>query len=691
MVKFEKLLEGELVPEWREAYVSYRHLKQDLKQIKYFFENHQYTKPALNHNISQEHVLSSFPSPLVDFRKLKHHLWSLWSQGGINLIIHQRRSDTSADGEDLFETELLGTDFRTDVQKLFFERLDTQLNKVNKFFRIKEQEYANWASQLQKQIGPLYEKRKGLSRKRVEDASAEDPGSNFKPVGTAMTKSDIHQYGKVLRGSFTEVYQGLGLLKDYCSLNLAAFGKILKKHDKITGQKVSNVYLRAVECSYFASTDKVTKLMEKVESLFIEHFTKGNRREALAYLKPTRKDNSVKLMFLLGLFSGSSISLLTIFVLLSTTLRQAKGLAGSSYPQFDFRVFSTLALLFLHLYMYGFNVFIWQRFHINYAVILESPPGKRLGFSDILLLSTGFTTIMLSGMVMQLVVYGTVGKFSVFPLTVMLVFFCLLLILPFDICCKSIRFTFLRHMGHIICSPLYQVTFCDFFLADQLTSQITAFQNSAWILCYYICGHLKIKDSDACKENLLFDNFLYFVSVLPYWWRLMQCVRSWLDDGDQSHIANGGKYLSALVAIIARVSFKYHDSKDWLTIFVVASAFATCYQLYWDVVVDWGLLQPKSMNPWLRDSLVLRQRYAYFISVGINTILRLAWLFSVLHLQDTWIDHDVIDFLFASLEVFRRGLWNFFRLENEHLKNIAKYMAMKEAFTISVDPKTEIV
>lgn len=92
----------------------------------------------------------------------------------MNQVIHQRRSDVCADGEDLFETELLGTAFKTEAQKLFFERLDAQLNKVNKFYRCKEQEYITWASQLQKQIGPLLEKIRGLSHKRVDDASSRD-------------------------------------------------------------------------------------------------------------------------------------------------------------------------------------------------------------------------------------------------------------------------------------------------------------------------------------------------------------------------------------------------------------------------------------------------------------------------------------------------------------------------------------
>ena len=145
---------------------------------------------------------------------------------------------------------------------------------------------------------------------------------------------------------------------------------------------------------------------------------------------------------------------------------------------------SSLGLIFLHLYMFGFNVFIWQRFHISYRVILDFPPRKKFGFYDIMLLSTAFTTILLGGMVIQLF-FSNTPKTSGLPLTIMLVrsvwiqqidkssifldqtgqllvllfisMCCLFLILPFDICCKSTRFTFLHQIWHIIWSPLYKV------------------------------------------------------------------------------------------------------------------------------------------------------------------------------------------------------------------------------------------
>ncbi|KAM0006590.1 hypothetical protein Hdeb2414_s0023g00629541 [Helianthus debilis subsp. tardiflorus] len=34
-------------------------------------------------------------------------------------------------------------------------------------------------------------------------------------------------------------------------------------------------------------------------------------------------------------------------------------------------------------------------------------------------------------------------------------------------------------------------------------------------------------------------------------------------------------------------------------------------------------------------------------------------------------------FIVASLEIVRRGLWNFFRVENEHLNNVGKFRAVK--------------
>ncbi|KAK9289022.1 hypothetical protein L1049_017493 [Liquidambar formosana] len=104
---------------------------------------------------------------------------------------------------------------------------------------------------------------------------------------------------------------------------------------------------------------------------------------------------------------------------------------------------------------------------------------------------------------------------------------------------------------------------------------------------------------------------------------------------------------------------------------------ATVYQLYWDFVKDWGFLNPKSKNLWLRDDLVLKNRSVYYMSIALNVVLRVAWVETVLRFRFGIVESRLLDFFLASLEVIRRGHWNFYRLENEHLNNVGNFRAVK--------------
>merc|ERR1712045_1027913 len=50
------------------------------------------------------------------------------------------------------------------------------------------------------------------------------------------------------------------------------------------------------------------------------------------------------------------------------------------------------------------------------------------------------------------------------------------------------------------------------------------------------------------------------------------------------------------------------------------------------------------------------------------------------------IHKEIISTVFKSLEVFRRFIWNFFRLENEHLNNCGEFRAVRD---ISINPLRE--
>lgn len=73
--------------------------------------------------------------------------------------------------------------------------------------------------------------------------------------------------------------------------------------------------------------------------------------------------------------------------------------------------------------------------------------------------------------------------------------------------------------------------------------------------------------------------------------------------------------MSAMLAAGAKVAYEKEKNVGWLCLVILMSSAATLYQLYWDFVKDWGLLQFNSKNPWLRDELVLRHKFIYYFSL----------------------------------------------------------------------------
>lgn len=67
----------------------------------------------------------------------------------------QVRNVDSSGSEEVYQTELLEGLATEDDAKLFFRRLDTEFNKVNRFYKCKEDEFMLRAQQLDKQITTL--------------------------------------------------------------------------------------------------------------------------------------------------------------------------------------------------------------------------------------------------------------------------------------------------------------------------------------------------------------------------------------------------------------------------------------------------------------------------------------------------------------------------------------------------------
>ncbi|XP_028759533.1 phosphate transporter PHO1 isoform X2 [Neltuma alba] len=495
-----------------------------------------------------------------------------------------------------------------------------------------------------------------------------------------INKRKIQCAEKMIRKTFVELYKALGLLKRYSSLNLLAFTKILKKFDKVSGQKASANYLKEVKRSHFVSSDKVVRLMDEVESIFTKHFANNDRKKAMKFLRPQQNKDSHTVTFFVGLLTGCFASLFCVYAILAHICGIFSSSTEPAYMQTVYPVFSVFALLSLHLFMYGCNLFMWKSTRINYNFIFEFSPNTALKHRDAFLICTATMTAVIGAMVIHLLLRTrgfSLSQVDVIP-GILLLFFIVILICPFDIFYRPTRYCFIRVIRNIVCSPFYKVLLVDFFMADQLTSQIPLLRHLETTACHLFARVFDTHHPESCHSGRLYIETTYLISFLPYYWRALQCARRWFDDSnDLNHLANMGKYVSAMVAGGARVTYGRREDNLWFAIVLITSVVATIYQLYWDFVKDWGFLNPKSRNPWLRDDLILKNKSVYYLSVALNVVLRVAWVETIMHLKVGPIESRMLEFLLASLEVIRRGHWNFYRLENEHLNNVGHFRAVK--------------
>ncbi|GMP46527.1 hypothetical protein CsSME_00014643 [Camellia sinensis var. sinensis] len=175
----------------------------------------------------------------------------------------------------------------------------------------------------------------------------------------------------------------------------------------------------------------------------------------------------------------------------------------------------------------------------------------------------------------------------------------------------------------------------DFFLADQLTSKVNYKHRQ-----------------NTCMDSGVYNTFYFIVATIPYVSRLLQ------KDGMQG--LNGVKYFITIVALCMRIDYSLNKGVSWNILAWIASVIVVVFGTYWDLVLDWGLLQRKSKNRWLI----------------LNVLLRFVWLQTVFH-QVPFLHKQIVAVIVAVLEIIHRGIWNLFRLENEHLNNVDKYRAFK--------------
>ncbi|XP_047317806.1 phosphate transporter PHO1 homolog 9-like [Impatiens glandulifera] len=730
-MKFGKEFASQMVQEWQEAYMDYNSLKNVLKDILRFRRRSSPSQPAPTARSGLKRRVSLYRA----FSGLTGNRQDEVGEDEVILVTAVQRDEGSSTSH--YQTKfLMSSEVGGEYEAVFFRRLDDEFNRVIKFYKDKVDEIMKEANNLNKQMDALialriridipsigYSRPAVMSRmdviqevemkeeslpmpkpKPIRTASpievldhvkinveAESPVSTLKKIfkrsnsGLNMNKEELSKVEHILKQAFIEFHQQLRLLKSYSFLNQLAFSKIMKKYDKITSRNASKAYLQTIDDSFLGNSDEVSRLIERVEATYIKHFSNGNRRKGMKTLRPQAKREKHRITFFMGLFFGCSIALLLAIVVLMRINSILNTAGGTKYMDSIFPLYSFFGFIVLHMLMYGGNIYYWRRYRVNYSFIFGFKPGTELGYREVLLLASGLSLITLIAVIsnFEMEIDPMTKSFptltELVPLGLLtgliLVAFC-----PFNILYRSNRFFFIKCAFHCLLAPLYKVTLPDFFLGDQLTSQVQALRCLQFYVCYYGWGDFRKRDSVICSKSGIFDVFTIVVAVIPYWIRFLQCVRRLVEEKDKAHILNGIKYFSTIIAITFRAlnEQKNWASPIWKLMALISSIIATLLATYWDIVVDWGLLRSKSKNRWLRDKLVIPQKRVYFIAIVANMILRVAWMQSVLGINKVPFFHRrALIAIVACLEIIRRGIWNFFRLENEHLNNVGKYRAFK--------------
>ncbi len=117
-------------------------------------------------------------------------------------------------------------------------------------------------------------------------------------------------------------------------------------------------------------------------------------------------------------------------------------------------------------------------------------------------------------------------------------------------------------MTRIMFAPFSgKVEFRDFWLADQFCSLVTPLVDLAFVLCFFLSDCWTEADPSVCIARLVV--YRPIIAAVPYWWRMMQCVRRYYDYRFTRDLINMAKYGSSIGVILFAGLYNGLESGRW--------------------------------------------------------------------------------------------------------------------------------
>jgi hypothetical protein len=291
------------------------------------------------------------------------------------------------------------------------------------------------------------------------------------------------------------------------------------------------------------------------------------------------------------------------------------------------------------------------------------------------------------------------------PIT-LLVLIILVFVLPLRRFCHAGRRRFLSTLKRVSIGGIAQShdgKFGDILLADVLTSYAKVIADLFVAVCMFVQsgGSATATPDRGCGGQYLVPMIIAVPSLI----RFRQCiieylrVRSSSSGSGYQHLANALKYFSAFpVIILSALQRKLSVDHTQVGLseatvyraWVVAVLINSVYSFYWDVAKDWDLelfsylssgqrahIPAFQYNPTiLRPKLMFHSRTLYYSAISVDFLLRFTWSLKLSPHLDHFADFESGIFLLELLEVVRRWMWIFFRVETEWVRQLQVNDAM---------------
>lgn len=491
---------------------------------------------------------------------------------------------------------------------------------------------------------------------------------------------------KDLQSGFSELYRGMHLLKRYAELNVEATDKILAKYEKNIARGHRLPFMRHEISKFnFSKSQELRLLISQTEYVYAQAFTGGHRTPAMQKLRvPEEEEDMESTTLRFGLLFGMSLGFMLIIIYMTFVVQSE--VVQKMRP--DLVVFRMLFIATLMTWYWGVDMWIWAKHRVNYPFIFEFNSRGHMRHQNIFDIASVFTVILIGDMMLYMlsalqrydadfVVPGFEFLRHVPPESYPLILVILLVALSIFYSFHS-GFWLLRTIGRIVTAPVFKVVFRDFFLADQLVSVSLVLQDIDFTICYFATCAFR-GGGNSCATNHVW--MIAILSVMPQFWRLLQCFRRYRDSKDKTNLYNAGKYTAGmLVAITGSLRNVFSNRSGWLALWLVFVIIATVYSYGWDIYKDWSIGDRRSSNWMLREQL-LYPKWWYYAAAFVNLFLRLMWIFTISPdaiASIFFLGKDGLTTVLTAVEVSRRAMWNIFRLENEQLNNCGRFRAVQD-------------